>query len=127
MDPRIRITLRLMSEHNPSVDFPLAQASKWLGLSEPYITRLFHREVGKTVRQHLLELRMSNAARLLKDYSRPIKRIALECGYSDISNFYRDFKTVHAITPKELRLRALASVDQCVGPRDGTFPQHSSC
>ena len=74
-----------------------------LGLSEAYIHRLFHREVGKTFRKHLLEERMIRAADLVKQRARPIKQVALECGYSDISNFYRDFRKVHGTTPRQVR------------------------
>jgi AraC-like DNA-binding protein len=37
-----------------------------------------------------------------------IKQIALDCGYSDVSNFYHDFKKIHGITPREVRLNDLA-------------------
>lgn len=56
---------------------------------------------------------MIRAAELVKQNTHSIKQIALECGYSDISNFYRDFKSIHRITPREVRLReftALATV-----------------
>ena len=126
MDPRIRLILRLIAEHDLSAQFSLAQPSKWLGLSEAYLMRLFHREVGKTLRHYLLEARMSKAAQLLKDCPRPIKQVALECGYSDISNFYRDFKNSHAATPREMRLNALAAIEAplAISPY---FPQQSTC
>jgi AraC-like DNA-binding protein len=47
---------------------------------------------------------MSRAVDLLLKDTRPIKQIAYECGYTDVSNFYRDFKTVHRCTPREVRL-----------------------
>lgn len=50
---------------------------------------------------------MSRAADLLKHDSRSIKQVASECGYTDISNFYRDFKSVHATTPRKVRLTEL--------------------
>ena len=121
MDPRIRITLRLLAENDPADDPNIAQASELLGLSESYLMRLFHREVGKTVRQHFLDLRMAKAALLLQDFAKPIKQIAIDCGYSDISNFYRDFKGFHAITPKGLRLRAMAAIKTYVANSDSRF------
>src|ERR1700756_3061651 len=105
MDPRIRVLLKLIHEHVGSADFDLARASKMLSLSEPYILRLFHREIGKTLGRCLREARMCRAARLLRQNSQPIKTIASECGYTDISNFYRDFKSVYGVTPRELRFR----------------------
>jgi AraC-like DNA-binding protein len=111
MDPRIRLTLKVLTEHNLTTALDLTELSQWLGLSEPYLMRLFNRQVGKTVRRQLLELRMSKAAQLLQVPSMPIKQIALQCGYGDLSNFYRDFKSVHRATPKDVRLSALACVE----------------
>jgi AraC family transcriptional regulator, activator of mtrCDE len=88
----------------------LAETSSMLGLSEAYLLRLFRREVGTTFRTHLRSERMNRAVQLLKQNSRSIKQVAFECGYSDISNFYRDFKRVYAITPRELRLRELTAL-----------------
>jgi len=65
--------------------------------------RLFHREVGKTFRKHLLEVRMIRVANLVKQSAQPMKQIALESGYSDLSNFYRDFRKIHGTTPRQLR------------------------
>jgi AraC-like DNA-binding protein len=35
----------------------------------------------------------------------PIKTIAFDCGYTVVSNFYRDFKRVHGLGPTEMRRR----------------------
>ena len=104
MDPRIRIALRIVEESKASIQLSLTETSSMLGLSEAHLHRLFHREVGKTFRQHLRVVRMIRAAELVKQNALSIKQIALDCGYSDVSNFYRDFKSIHRITPRELRL-----------------------
>jgi AraC-like DNA-binding protein len=53
---------------------------------------------------------MSRAAELVKDPTLSIKAIALTSGYSDLSNFYRDFKRVHGINPRELRIGQLSTL-----------------
>lgn len=78
-----------------------------LGLGEARLLRLFNAEVGKTLRRQLLEVRMARAAELLKDGFLPIKTIASGCGYSVVSNFYRDFKIVHGTSPRQMRLMQL--------------------
>jgi AraC-like DNA-binding protein len=107
LDPRIRIVLKIAEEHNASIQLGLAETSRTLGLSEAHLLRLFHREVGKTFRRHLRDVRMNRAAELVKRNDLSIKGIAFECGYTEVSNFYRDFKDVHGTTPKEVRLRQL--------------------
>jgi AraC-like DNA-binding protein len=84
-----------------------SQIGNLLGLGEARTLRLFKSEVGKTLRRHLLEVRMAKAAELLKDSSMPIKTIAYQCGYSVINNFYRDFKNIYGTSPMQMRLRQM--------------------
>lgn len=105
MDPRISVLLRVVAV---SSQLTSEQAGSMLGLSEARTLRLFKREVGKSFHQYLLETRMGRAAELLRTTVRPIKSIAFDCGYSDISNFYRDFKKVHGTSPGQLRLKQMS-------------------
>jgi AraC-like DNA-binding protein len=50
---------------------------------------------------------MTRAGRFLEQPNLPIKQIARQCGYDDVSNFYPDFRKVHGMTPQELRIRYL--------------------
>lgn len=50
---------------------------------------------------------MIKAAALIGHTTRPVKHIALQFGYTDVSNFHRDFKKVHATTPRAFRTREL--------------------
>jgi transcriptional regulator GlxA family with amidase domain len=43
------------------------------------------------------------AARLLKESALPIKIIAFECGYHDISHFYRRFSLQMKMSPQQCR------------------------
>jgi AraC-like DNA-binding protein len=67
---------------------------------------------------------MIRAATLVKQNSYSIKQIALECGYSDLSNFYRDFRGVHAMTPRAARLRALRELATLPQPKRPTIATH---
>jgi AraC-like DNA-binding protein len=124
VDPRIGITLRIVEERKASIQLSLEDTSRILGLSEAHLHRLFHREVGKTFRRHLRDVRMLRAAELVKQSALSIKQIALDCGYSDVSNFYHDFKGIHGVTPRELRLKELtmlATVSQPASIVDPTY------
>ncbi len=80
------------------------QIGELLGLGEARLLRLFSCEVGKSYRRHLRDVRMTLAAEMLTDYSVPIKTIASRYGYSEVSNFHRDFKIVHGTSPMRMRL-----------------------
>jgi AraC-like DNA-binding protein len=105
MDSRIRILLRIIDEHGGTLRLTSQEIGGLLGLGEARVLRLFSREVGKTLRQYLLEVRMARAARLLSDLGLPIKTVAFHCGYSIPGNFCRDFKRVHGISPLQMRHR----------------------
>jgi AraC-like DNA-binding protein len=95
----------MIDEQGGSLRLTSEEIGGLLGLGEARVLRLFSREVGKTLRQHSLDVRMARAAQLLKNVAPPIKTVASDCGYSLLSNFYRDFKRVHGISPLQMRLR----------------------
>ena len=109
MDPRIRVILRIIEERKGLTPLVPNDTGRLLGLSEAHFLRLFHRQVGITLRQYLRQVRMNGAAELLKNPIVSIKSIACDCGYNDISNFYRDFKQVHGINPRQARFALLLS------------------
>ena len=104
MDVRIRILLTMIDEHAGVLEMSSRQIGSLLGLSEARVLRLFNSEVGKPLRSHAREVRMARAAELLKECVTPIKMIASRCGYTTASNFHRDFKMVHGISPMQMRL-----------------------
>jgi AraC-like DNA-binding protein len=107
MDPRIRVVLRIIEERKGLTPLVSKDTGKLLGLSEAHFLRLFHRQVGITFKRYLRQIRMNRAAELLKNPAIAIKGIASDCGYNDISNFYRDFKQVHGINPRQARFALL--------------------
>ena len=113
MDARIRILLRMIDECGGTLELTWNEIGRLLGLGEARVRRLFRREVGKAVQRHLLEVRMARAAHLLRNAAAPIKTVAADCGYSAVSNFYRDFKRVHGISPRQMRLSHMSA-----GPND---------
>ena len=105
MDARIRIFLRIIEEYEGILGTTSNEIARLLGLGKPHLLRLFRKEMGKTLRRHMLEARMTRAARLVKNVSLPIKNISSQCGYTLLSNFCRDFKDVHGVTPVQMRFR----------------------
>ncbi len=104
VDARIRLLLRIIDERHGMLQMSSEQIGNLLGIGEARVLRLFSAHVGKPLRRHLLEVRMQRAAELLKEGALPIKIIAAYCGYSAVSNFYRDFKAVYSTSPMQMRL-----------------------
>jgi AraC-like DNA-binding protein len=107
MDPRIQIVLKIIAERKSPPGLAPDEAARLLGLSLPYLLRLFHREVGTKYGNYSRQMTLSRAYGLLTNYTRSIKEIATECGYVDLSNFYRDFKRQYGRTPREVRIKCM--------------------
>jgi AraC-like DNA-binding protein len=72
-----------------------------LGISQRYLQRLFA-ATGKTFTEHVNESRLDRAFLLLVTMSADtrVSDIAFEVGYSDLTNFYRHFRSRFGDTPK---------------------------
>jgi AraC-like DNA-binding protein len=71
--------------------------------------RYFKSRTTKTYWQFLLEVRIGYACKLLIEDGMSISQICYTCGFNNLSNFNRQFKTITAMTPSEY-LKAHAKV-----------------
>ena len=67
------------------------------------LSRLIKEYTGKNFSQLLLEKRFAKAAKLLKDTTLAISDIVTAVGYDNNSYFYRVFKEMYNVSPKEYR------------------------
>lgn len=76
-----------------------------LGLSRRRFTQLFREEAGETWLEAVRRRAIEHAAWLLAESDATITSVAFECGFQDLSTFYRRFKLVHGCAPAEWRRR----------------------
>lgn len=81
----------------------LGDMAKETGMSAPYLSKLFHKEVGITVSQYIMQKRVEAAENLLKysDYS--CIEISNYLCFNSESYFIQVFKNYAKMTPKEYR------------------------
>lgn len=75
------------------------------GLSAPYLSKLFHKETGITVKQYILHKKVEAAENLLKFSDYPCSAISNYLGFGTESHFISVFKSCTKTTPKEYRDR----------------------
>lgn len=92
---------RHLSQASLTVD-DLAQVACY---SRFHFTRLFKSHMGVTPYQYLLQQRIRRAMDLLTTTSRPIKQIAMDVGFSNVSWFYNAFRKQMHATPADIRAR----------------------
>jgi AraC-like DNA-binding protein len=76
------------------------------GMSPAHFLRLFEEVLGDSPYQFVMDYRVEQAKKMLKDPHRPPIDIALSCGFSDQPHFSRVFKQLTGLTPKAFREEA---------------------
>lgn len=69
--------------------------------------RYFKGMTNKTFSEFLIEIRISHVCRALIEDRLPTEVICFDCGFNNISNFYRQFKKVTHLTPFEYKKKYL--------------------
>ena len=65
--------------------------------------RIFKQQVGMSIAQYLMRVRLSRARELLSGTCLPVIEIAARCGFGGVSYFNRAFKAEMRVTPSEYR------------------------
>jgi len=91
-------------------DITLEEISSLSNLSVTSFCRYFKLMTNKTYYDFLIEIRISHACRALIEDKSPTEVICFECGFNNVSNFYRHFKKVTGLTPLDYKRKYLNKV-----------------
>jgi len=72
-------------------------------MSKPTFSRQFKRHTGRTLMAFVNQVRIDYARQLLIETTDQITEIAFESGYTNLSHFNRQFKSICACSPREFR------------------------
>lgn len=78
-----------------------------LHMSKASFSRYFKHHTRKTFSDYVTELRISHACKLLMIDDQNISQISFDSGFENLSNFYKHFRRITGIIPKEYRRRFL--------------------
>ncbi len=84
----------------------LDAAAQSLGISRRRFTQLFRQVTGSSWLAYVRRLRVDHAKHLLAQTDRTVLSIAFECGFEDLSTFYRAFKREVRQSPNQWRSAA---------------------
>jgi AraC-like DNA-binding protein len=83
--------------------FSISQAAELSGMSAARLAKVFKKVSGTTLLAYVNHVRISHAARLLKETEQSVAAIAQQVGFSDQSHFDKRFKRSMGVSPREHR------------------------
>ena len=96
-------SILLYIEKNFSKKCSLKDVSDYVGYDYSYISKLFKRKLGITLKSYVNRLRIQRAVNLLKNTDNSVLDIAFECGFGCLRSFDREFFSVIGLKPTEYR------------------------
>ena len=112
---RVTHTVRKIEQH-PDAAFTLPMLAQNAGLSPYHFLRLFARATGVTPHQYILRSRLREAALRLASDQAQVLDVALDCGFGDVSNFNRTFRSEFGCSPRVYRRREAGLQRYSSGP-----------
>lgn len=90
-------------KRNPQLNLKVSDISERFGYNEKYLSHLFGKLSGITLKQYIMRNKMEIANYLLTDTNLPISDISITLGFQDAHNFMRAYKKISGLTPSEYR------------------------
>jgi AraC-like DNA-binding protein len=97
----------------------LAALARRAGMSRFHFLRVFRHATGATPHQFLLQLRLREAARMLRRTDAPVTDVAYGVGFQDLSNFVRSFGAAFGASPSRYRAGGPAVTKRVPGSSPG--------
>lgn len=92
-----------VQDHFNTYEMSLESMAQHFQLSVPYVSRFFKEQFGETFTHYVFTMRMDAVKHALLHTDAYIKDIIYGVGYTDVSNFSREFKKIEGVTPGQYR------------------------
>jgi AraC-like DNA-binding protein len=86
-------------------DLTLTVLAAQVNIVPTTLCHVFKQVTGQRVSDYLIQTRINQAARLLRETSMEVKAITYACGFSTQTNFNRHFKRLMGCTPTAYRFQ----------------------
>ena len=100
----MRNAFEYIDAHYCDNELSLEMIADHIGISACYFSRCFKTYSGYTLTEYINRRRILKAERMLKENTKSITEISMECGYGSLRNFNRVYKEITGTTPHEVRV-----------------------
>ncbi len=97
------VVIDYIRRHYKEPGLSLKSVAEHSNLSTAYVSRLFRIKTGKRYIDHVTEIRMKEALRLLSGTGMGLQEIVWDIGYSDMASFHKKFTAMYGLTPMKYR------------------------
>lgn len=94
---------RYIIAHYKDPSLGLNKISDEFQISESYFSHMFKEKTGVNFSTYLENIRMSEAARLIKETDISLNELYIAVGYNNSNTFRRAFKKIYGVTPSSMR------------------------
>jgi AraC-like DNA-binding protein len=105
LQQRVDVVLRYINDHLDD-DVRMSAAADLVGMSPSAFSRFFQQAAGRGFASVVRHLRVIRACRLLSETALPVVEVCYAAGYSNLSNFNRQFRAETGTTPRDYRRAA---------------------
>jgi YesN/AraC family two-component response regulator len=102
LDKEIGETMQYIKKHYKD-QLNLTDIAKYIGFNKNYLCTKFKKEMGVTIHQYLIEVRMGHARKMLINNNDSIDSVAYKSGFENTLYFRSIFKKYNGLTPTEYR------------------------
>lgn len=95
------ISRYIQTHYNESITLGILSGA--YGYTPNYLSNQFHKTIGKTIKQFILDTRLEHAAKLLLTTTHSVTDICYASGFTSLSNFLRTFKSKYNQSPNSYR------------------------
>lgn len=99
---RVQKVKKYVEKNYPS-EIHLNDLAQLAGMTPTAFSRFFKLRTGKTISNYIIDIRLGAAARQLIDSTMSVAEICYGCGFNNVSNFNRLFKSRKGFAPKAFR------------------------
>lgn len=104
-EQNLLVSLNEFIQTNLAQDLSLVRLAEFAHLNPAYLSRLYKQMSGVNLTDYILNIRLNQSERLLKETRLKIHEIATAVGFGSVAYFIRSFKKNNGMTPQEYRER----------------------